>query len=545
MFRLAHKRGPLPGPALLLSSGAAGVADRDGPVATADAPPSLPAWPLLRPGETCWRIERAERVAFLLDSAAYFAAAKAALLRAERSILLLGWDFDPRTRLRPDIAPSGAAQGPPDAIGPLLHWLAARRPDLEIRVLIWNMPPLLGAARGFSPRRAAEWFRAAPPNLRFRLDDALPAGACHHQKLLVVDNALAFCGGGDFAPNRWDTPRHADHDPRRRLPSGEEHEPRHEVMMMVDGPAAAALGELARARWLRATGERRPDSPRPTAPGSDPWPEDIRADLEEVPVGIARTEPAWYAPGRDGVRECEALHLAAIAAARRLIFLENQYFAAPRLAEALAARLAEPDGPEVVLVVSGRSPSYFDRMTMDAPRDALVARLRAADRHGRFHALAPRTAGGRAIIVHSKVAILDDRLLRVGSANLNNRSAGYDTECDLAIEAPEGPEGARVEAAIRRFRARLIGHYLGLGAARAEAAIAAAGGLIGGIEALDASGGDGRRHDGRRLRPLRPDGPGNPFGALIAAFHLGDPTGAEDAWRPWRRWRRHLAPAPG
>ncbi len=38
-------------------------------------------------------------------------------------------------------------------------------------------------------------------------------------------------------------------------------------------------------------------------------------------------------------------------------------------------------------------------------------------------------------MVHSKVMIVDDGFLRVGSANLNNRSMGADTECDLAFEA--------------------------------------------------------------------------------------------------------------
>jgi phosphatidylserine/phosphatidylglycerophosphate/cardiolipin synthase-like enzyme len=199
---------------------------------------------LLRPGETCWRVERGGRAAFLLDSAAYFAAAREAMLQARRSILLLGWDFDPRTRLRPGAEGSGPAPELPDEIGPFLKALAARRPELDVRVLIWAMPMLIEGSRDLSPRKEPEWFRGT--GVRFRLAHAA-VGACHHQKLLVVDGAVAFCGGGDFATNRWDTPRHPDRDPRRRQPSGEEYEPRHEVMMLVDGPPAAALA-LARER---------------------------------------------------------------------------------------------------------------------------------------------------------------------------------------------------------------------------------------------------------------------------------------------------------
>lgn len=502
----------------------------------AASPAQMPAardggWiPLLRPGETCWRVEEGGRTAFLLDSAAYFAAAKEAMLRARRSILLLGWDFDPRTRLCPGAAGSGPGSALPDEIGALLKALVARRPELDVRVLIWDMPMLIAGSRDLSPRKEPEWFRDS--GVRFRLARA-PTGACHHQKLLVVDGAVAFCGGGDFAANRWDTPRHLDHDPRRLEPSGEEHEPRHEVMVLVDGAPAAALDALARERWRGATGEDEPPAPAaepPPSGGADRWPESVRADLVAAPsIGIARTKPAWE--GGTPTREGEALHLAAIAAARRFIYLENQYFASSRIASALAARLAEPDGPEIVLVVSERSPSFFDRMAMDAPRDMLLARLRAADRHGRFSAYAPRTAGGRTVIVHSKVAVVDDRLLRVGSANLNNRSGGYDTECDLAIEAPDDAEGARSRDAIRRFRERLIGHYLGVGGDRLGEAVAREGGLGRGIEALEAEA------DGRRLLPLAPDGRLNPFRALVARWHLFDPHGTGDAWRPWRRRR--------
>ena len=174
---------------------------------------------------------------------------------------------------------------------------------------------------------------------------------------------------------------------------------------------------------------------------------------------------------------------------------------------------------------------------MDAPRDMLVARLRAADRHGRFRAYAPRTAGGRTIIVHSKVAIIDDRLLRVGSANLNNRSGGYDTECDLAIEAPDG---WRARGWSTRSAASANGWSATTSAwtARPLAEAAARDGRAG---ARHRGAGGRDRRGRRRLLPLAPDGALGPLRALVAAFHLGDPHGTGDAWRPWRR--REGAPA--
>jgi hypothetical protein len=248
----------------------------------------------------------------------------------------------------------------------------------------------------------------------------------------------------------------------------------------------------------------------------------VKVDLNDIDVGIARTEPDWR--GLPESREAERLHLAAIASARSLIYLENQYVTAPIYAEALAARLAEPNGPEVVIVSTARAPSWFDHLTMDRTRSVFLKRLEAADAHGRFHAFCPYTRKGtNCILVHSKVTIIDDRMLRAGSTNLNNRSAGFDTECDVAVEA----QGIAHETAIHRFRARLVAHYLGCPPDQFEAAFVREGGLGAAINALDTG-------PLRRLRPLTPTALG-PLARLIAAYHLGDPADPADSWRPWRR----------
>jgi hypothetical protein len=153
------------------------------------------------------------------------------------------------------------------------------------------------------------------------------------------------------------------------------------------------------------------------------------------------------------------MHAAApvsIRRAKRLIYLENQYLTSPIIVEALAERLAEPDGPEVVTVGPARSPSYFDQMTMDSARTSAINRLREVDVHKRFSAFSAHTPKGAPIIVHSKVAIMDDWMLRIGSANLNNRSIGLDSECDLAFEGHSELE----RETIRAFLGRLVGHFL-------------------------------------------------------------------------------------
>ncbi|MGV7034314.1 phospholipase D-like domain-containing protein [Methylobacterium symbioticum] len=475
-----------------------------------------------------WRRERAERVALLHDGAAYFAAARAALVAARRSILLIGWSFDPRTRLCPGGAESGAAGD--ESLGDLLRRLKAERPDLAIRLLVWTMPWPLSAQSDMTPER----IRAAlGPGIDYRVDATLPYGACQHQKILVVDDRVAFSGGSDFEANRWDTPAHRDRETRRRLPSGEPYPPRHDVMMLVDGPAARALGDLARERWQAATGETLAPVATDGPGGRDPWPGALAPDFAPATVAIARTVPA--AAGRPAVRECEALYLAQIRAARRTIYLENQYFTAPLIARALAARLAEPDGPEIVVVVAECSPNGFDRLTMDSARRGLIRWLKRQDRHGRFRIRAPHTERGLPILVHSKVAIFDDRVLRVGSSNLNNRSFGYDSECDLVVEA--GPQDADTRAAIAGLRDRLIAHH----AACPAGAFAAAAAERGLCAALDDPG----LAPPRRLCTVVPSHR-SALARLIEAWHIGDPVGMGDAWRPWRRPRllrraaRHL-----
>ena len=291
------------------------------------------------------------------------------------------------------------------------------------------------------------------------------------------------------------------------------------------------MAELARRRWLDATGEVIPPLGEETG---DPWPDGVEPDLFDASVGIARTEPRWR--GREGARECERLHLDAIAAAKRLIYLENQYVTSPVIAAALAERLTTPEGPEIVIVSTAKSPSWFDRAAMDRAREVLLHRLRQADRYGRFSAWAPLTEGGRGVIVHSKVSLIDDRLLRIGSANLNNRSNGFDTECDVAVEA-ERPGDAACDL-IRRLRARLLGHFLGVDAGDFERAYGQLGSVSATIEALNR---------GRRLQAARAGGAARRVAAdraLAARRSLldrrtpGGRGGGERSGGGCRRWRR-------
>jgi phospholipase D1/2 len=110
--------------------------------------------------------------------------------------------------------------------------------------------------RGTTPFRMLRW--AFDPKISIKWDSNHPLDGSHHQKILVIDDALAFCGGIDITGSRWDTRGHRDKEPGRRRPfTGRRYDPWHDATMAVDGDAACALGDLARVRWEVASSQKR------------------------------------------------------------------------------------------------------------------------------------------------------------------------------------------------------------------------------------------------------------------------------------------------
>jgi phosphatidylserine/phosphatidylglycerophosphate/cardiolipin synthase-like enzyme len=438
---------------------------------------------LLKPGRNCWRVCRAGRVGFMVDGADYFRILRASLLKAEMSVLIMGWDLDPNIRLDP-------INHPDESLSGLLASIAEARPSLRVRILIWGFSTFYGANHQAAISFSEPW-HAALPRVDFAFDDAHPLGSSHHEKIVCIDDSLAFVGGIDLTAERWDTPAHDMMDPRRYEYDGAPYLPVHDLQMAVDGDAARAIGLLMRARWQAATNEHIEPAPHE----SDPWPGLLAPALRDTHVAIARTRAAY---GEDtGTREVEALNVDALRAARKTIYLETQYLTAQSVGDVLAARLQEPDGPEVVVVVTKESDGLVEQFAMGSNRDRLFRRLKAADRHGRFsayYAVVPSPDGSDTPVgIHSKLVIVDDWFVRIGSSNLNNRSMGVDSECDVAIEVT----GAEERAAIATLRNRLLAEHAGVAIKTLAQAIDKKGSVRQAIESLE----PGRR----RLRPCHID----------------------------------------
>jgi phosphatidylserine/phosphatidylglycerophosphate/cardiolipin synthase-like enzyme len=403
----------------------------------------------------------------------------------------------------------------------LLPALLESSADLQVHLLIWDVSLVFGPSRPLEHLIDTGWQQHS--RIHLRLDGQHPFAAANHEKIVCIDDALAFVGGIDVTVQRWDTSEHRSGHSLRRDPNGEPYHPVHDLQMAVDGEAAAAVAELARGRWADATGE----TLGPCGGTSKPWPAALTPWLTDVAVGIARTRPA--SRGQPPVREVAKLNAAALAAAQRAVYIEAQYLAAAPVVDCLVELLGRPDGPEIVILVWRQAIGWLERFAMGSNRDRLLRRLATADRRDRLRAywLATPDDPDAEINLHAKLVIVDDVFVRIGSSNLNHRSLGVDSECDLAIEARDG----KARAAIIHLRSALLAEHLGKPIAEVERAVAEEG-LIAAIERLNQGRGRLRRY------PIQPDaGPEEPI-AATTLLDPGEPPDLDYLRRWLREWFR-------
>ncbi|WP_431323301.1 phospholipase D-like domain-containing protein [Rhizobium sp. YTU87027] len=448
----------------------------------------------------------AEKAAFLINGSCYFSQLAGALRRAQRRIWIVGWDFNPDILLEPERSRQ--------TLGELLEKCARANPDLEIKILVWALGPVY-SGKSLNLVTKAKFPQSGRIDLRFAFQPAMRG--CHHQKLVCVDEIAAFIGGIDLTSRRWDTCRHKMRDRLRCDPAGVAYEPLHDLQVMVSGHAAALISRVARQRWREATGQTYEALPMQSAPD---WLDGPAVVLRNVPVRLALSKPAtlFKAGLQQGIRLTRKM----IATAQRQLYIETQYLASFNVAEALAARLQEPNGPEIVIICTATSHGWIENAIMGRNRDRIIQRLHRADRNKRlriFHPIVREGCEHAELLVHSKLQIADDKLLRIGSSNLNHRSEGLDTECDIVFEA----SCCDHRLAIVRLRNLLVAEYLGCSADAVKDVIHRKRSLIGAIDELNVKP--------RSLRSFVPtdekDGPvfataivdpSGPFGQSMRAF---------------------------
>lgn len=407
---------------------------------------------LFRIGTNVHAIAKASHAAIIIDYANYYQALYEAIAKARHSIFVVGWDIDSRIKLLRGERIVGAEH--PVRFFDLIQWKAQQEPQVQIYLNRWDYSLFMAKDRELLGK--LRWYRHSPPNLHYWQDSTVPSGACHHQKIVIVDDEVAFCGGMDIALKRWDDRDHSpsNHNRIDAIAPGVsplKFEPYHDTQLLVSGEAAQQLALIARERWhLSAESDTLPLRPLPEQKGLPAaWPDSFAPDFQDVTLGIALTAPQWgELPPK---RQIEQLYIDMIGRAERFIYMENQFFTCPSVAKALNKRLHEKPELQVLLISSCAPAGIIERKSMWPARltfrDILVEGG-VGDRVVMAYPVSRVAGKEKPVRIHSKLTAVDDLFLRVGSSNINIRSMQLDTECDLVIEGDNSQSRATV-AAIR------------------------------------------------------------------------------------------------
>ena len=375
----------------------------------------------------------------IIDCAAYYRILHEVISKATKSIFIVGWDIDSRI----DLLRNEKSSDPQNKAHffDLVRAKARSNPSLQIYLNRWDYSLYMAGEReGLSKLR---WRFFSPPNIHYHLDNKHPFGGCHHQKIVVVDDQIAFMGGMDIALGRWDQRQHRPQNEKRVDPGGTykpvtqlKFNPHHDIQLMVSGPVVRALAEITRERWRRATGQEPVgyqgndlDNAKPSL-----WPKDLKSDFENVPVALVQTMPA--AKDRAALHEIEEIYLREIARAEKFIYIENQYLTYLPIARALNQQLLKKPHLRLLIVSCAHPQGIMERKGMWSGRVLFRDILMTGDVSDRAILSSPITQENgltKDIRIHSKLMAIDDRFLHIGSANINNRSMGLDSECDLVI----------------------------------------------------------------------------------------------------------------
>jgi phosphatidylserine/phosphatidylglycerophosphate/cardiolipin synthase-like enzyme len=356
------------------------------------------------------------RVEVLVDGEEALGRIAEAVAAAESHVHLAGWHFSPSVRLTRD--------------GPTLReLLAAAAERVDVRVLCWAGAPL----PLFHPdRREVRAMRDAlvrGTRISIALDAHERPLHCHHEKLVVVDDRVAFVGGIDLTDLAGDRLDRCEHPPREGLGW-------HDTAARLEGPVVADAAEHFLLRWRELADDRPPQRPR-----GQPFP--VGHDVQ-----LVRTVPERVYSGlRGGEFSIVESYLRALRSAERLVYLESQFLWSPEIVFVLADKLRHPPRDDFrVIVVLPAHPNNGGDDTRGQLGVLIDADRESGDETTRFLActLYQPGADGRPVYVHAKIGIVDDRWLTLGSANLNEHSLFNDTEVNVVVHDAELARATRL-----------------------------------------------------------------------------------------------------
>lgn len=410
---------------------------------------------------SAYRTTPVNELGMLIDGSNYYRELYRAMLAAERSIVLSGWQFDSGVALLRGKDAEGVET--PITFLALLKHLCEQKPWLQVWILAWDFHPILVMEREWLQKVVFDW--TIPDKLAFTYDSNHAPRGCHHQKFVTIDGELTFTGGLDIAEDRWDEPSHTLNNPRR-ISRGEPHKPFHDVHLFVRSREfTAAIHELFLSRWEQAGGV--PFDPSLLAPAGTLSDLTLESDhfIPATRASIQRTDPQGRPGGPKPCSEIYETLVEGILSAERIIYAETQYFSSYGLRDALVKRMRDTSKGvlEIVFVLNPEGESLKEVIAMGLSQAQIIIELREVARmtghHLGFYVTVPHcnesVEPGRTTYIHSKIMIIDDRWMCVGSANLNNRSMGVDTELNITVAGPE------LEDSLRKLRCSLLAHHMG------------------------------------------------------------------------------------
>ena len=388
---------------------------------------------ILKPNINSSQFIKLKRLGILIDSDEYYQAFFNVTNRAKTSINIHGWEFDSRINL------SHVNSNFPDGLREYFTILAKKNRNLLINIRSWKSSFYLR----FGRERFAnfKWKLQVPQNIDYRQIRHYALYGSLHEKIAIIDNSCAFIGGMDITKKRWDTQEHIQNDSRRLDPEGKIYFPIHDIQAVCSHEIAHELNH----KILN----------HPTDGQSNIWPDTFFSQIENLTVALSRTDP------EKKLTQIEKLYLDAIRSSKKLIYIENQYLSNEVIFDLLVEKLKEIDGPEVIIITPMSYRGFFEKAIYQYSRDKILKKLKEADQHHRLGIFYPSSSNNPNdgfIVVHSKIMIIDDRFMTIGSANLNYRSMRLDRELNISFETMEND---KIKTFITNIFYRLIAEHLG------------------------------------------------------------------------------------
>jgi phospholipase D1/2 len=392
-------------------------------------------------------------------------------------VMVAGWNIAPFP-LKPEEDPSGAKTGFREVVAGVV------KRGGSVNILAWanikHREDIIAARKSINKIPASKVNGA---RAKMILDDRLPhAISSHHQKTVVIaanrnkgrhSQPVAYIGGVDFDHDRWDTIHHNASAVRDAANISVDYEGWMDSHLRVHGPAAKDIASNFLARWnsdhlpCQGLGDEVLDYENPSyrhLPLLDYASSKTSSSLGSQNVQIVRTYSCSYDHYDEfaplGENSLFHARLKAIRNAKNFIYIEDQYFIlVPELLDALME--AMPRIQKLIVVTNQQTKPVSTGGYIKYSYEMISPILKAYPHKFNLYA----TKADREIYVHTKLVVIDDVYVSVGSSNWNRRSMTSDSEIAANIvdsDAVKSPDGVVVKKFARDVRIRKFHESTGL-----------------------------------------------------------------------------------